>query len=139
MRIAQFTVTVHDYDEAIDFYVTKLGFQLLEDTDLGGGKRWVRVGPRGRAGMSILLARAVTPSQARSVGRQTGGRVFVFIETEHFERDFAELEGRGVRIVRPPRREPYGVVAVFEDLYGNRFDLIGPLTDSVRKTPAPSR
>jgi catechol 2,3-dioxygenase-like lactoylglutathione lyase family enzyme len=123
MHIAQFAVTVRDYDEAIAFYVGKLGFELLEDTDLGGGKRWVRVRPRS-GGAGILLARAATPEQAASVGRQTGGRVFVFVETDDFRRDYEALVARGVVFVRPPSEEPYGTVAVFEDLYGNRFDLI---------------
>jgi predicted enzyme related to lactoylglutathione lyase len=124
-RIAQFTVTVHDYDEALAFYVTKLGFECLEDTDLGGGKRWVRVRPAGSAGAGILLARAVSEGQKASVGNQTGGRVFVFLDTDDFWRDYEALAGRGVSFIRPPSEEPYGTVAVFEDLYGNRFDLVG--------------
>lgn len=124
--VAQFTVTVRDYDEALSFYVDRLGFERIEDTDLGGGKRWVRVRPRGSGGASILLARATSPEQLASVGRQTGGRVFVFVETDDFWRDYNELVARGVTFVRPPSDEPYGRVAVFEDLYGNRFDLIEP-------------
>lgn len=122
-RISHFAVTVRDYDEAIAFYVDKLGFELLEDTDLGGGKRWVRVRPAG-SDAGILLARAVTERQRASVGNQTGGRVFVFLETDDFARDYGALVARGVPFVRPPSEEPYGTVAVFEDLYGNRFDLI---------------
>jgi catechol 2,3-dioxygenase-like lactoylglutathione lyase family enzyme len=125
-RIAQFTVTVRDYDEAIAFYVERLGFELLEDTPLGGGKRWVRVRPRGAPGAAILLARAASEAQAASVGNQTGGRVFAFIETDDFWRDYEALRARGVVFVRLPVKEPYGTVAVFEDLYGNRFDLIEP-------------
>jgi predicted enzyme related to lactoylglutathione lyase len=125
-RIALFTVTVRDYDEARTFYVDKLGFELLEDTDLGDGKRWVRVRPRGADGVAILLARAVGAEQLASVGRQTGGRVFAFLETDDFDRDYAALVARGVSFVRPPKDEPYGRVAVFEDLHGNQFDLIGP-------------
>jgi RimJ/RimL family protein N-acetyltransferase/predicted enzyme related to lactoylglutathione lyase len=125
-RISQFTITVRDYDEALAFYVEKLGFELLEDTDLGGGKRWVRVRPAGDDGAGILLARAAREDEVASVGRQTGGRVFVFIETTDFWRDHGEMIARGVRFVRPPSEEPYGTVAVFEDLYGNRFDLIEP-------------
>jgi dienelactone hydrolase/predicted enzyme related to lactoylglutathione lyase len=124
MRIAQFTVTVRDYDEAIAFYVGKLGFDLVEDTELGGGKRWVRVRPRGSRDAGILLARAASSAQAASVGQQTGGRVFVFVETDDFARDYEALRARGVSFVRAPAEEPYGTVAVFEDLYGNRFDLI---------------
>lgn len=123
-HIAQFTVTVRDYDEALAFYVDKLGFERLEDTSLGGGKRWVRVRPRGSTGAGILLARAVSEKQLATVGNQTGGRVFVFLETDDFWRDYNQLIGRGVKFVRRPLEEPYGTVAVFEDLYGNRFDLI---------------
>ena len=123
-HIAQLTVTVRDYDEALAFYVDKLGFEPLEDTDLGGGKRWVRVRPAGSTGAAILLARAVSDEQLVSVGNQTGGRVFIFLQTDDFWRDYNALVERGVAFVRPPAREPYGTVAVFEDLYGNRFDLI---------------
>jgi predicted enzyme related to lactoylglutathione lyase len=123
-HIAQFAVTVMDYDEALDFYVHRLGFERIEDTDLGDGKRWVRVRPAGSRGTSILLVRAVGDAQCASVGNQTGGRVFVFLETDDVERDHAALVARGVTFVRPPRREPYGMVAVFADLYGNLFDLI---------------
>ena|ERR1700687_2351205 len=125
-RIAQFAVTVRDYDEALAFYVDKLGFDRLEDTDLGGGKRWVRVRPPGSTGAGILLARAVSERQNASVGNQTGGRVFVFLETDDFWRDYKRLAERGVPFVRPPSEEAFGTVAVFEDLYGNRFDLIEP-------------
>ena len=123
-NIFLFAVTVRDYDEALAFYVHKLGFDKLEDTDQGGGKRWVRVRPRGATGTAILLARAVSEPQLASVGNQTGGRVFIFIETDDFARDHRQLTGRGVIFVRPPKEEPYGTVAVFEDLYGNRFDLV---------------
>jgi catechol 2,3-dioxygenase-like lactoylglutathione lyase family enzyme len=122
MEITQFAVVVRDYDEAIAFYVDKLGFELLEDSDLGGGKRWVRVRPA--TGPAILLARAASDEQRARIGDQTGGRVFIFIETDDFARDHARLANRGVRFVRGPSEEPYGTVAVFEDLYGNRFDLI---------------
>lgn len=125
-RIVQFALTVRDYDEAIRFYVDRLGFVLLEDSDLGGGKRWVRVrSPGGEQGATILLARAATPEQLASVGNQTGGRVFVFIETDDFWGDFERLKSRGVSFIRPPTEEPFGIVAVFLDLYGNKFDLIG--------------
>jgi catechol 2,3-dioxygenase-like lactoylglutathione lyase family enzyme len=128
-RLSQVTLTVPDYDEAIEFYVGTLGFELLEDTDLGGGKRWVRVcPPGGRAGAGLLLARAVGERQLASVGNQTGGRVFLFLETDDFWADHARLSARGVRFVSEPRVEAYGTVAVFEDRYGNRFDLIGPAT-----------
>lgn len=128
-RVARFAVTVHDYDEAIAFYTDRLGFELLEDSDLGGGKRWVRVRPPGVGGAEILLARATTEAQQASVGHQTGGRVFVFIETDDLQRDHERLVERGVRFVRPPEEQPWGTVAVFEDLYGNRFDLVQPRGD----------
>jgi len=123
-HIAQFTVVVRDYDEALAFYVDKLGFERLEDTDLGHGKRWVRVRPVGSDGAGILLARAVSDEQRAAVGHQTGGRVFAFVETDDFWRDYRQLAANGVTFVRPPTEEPYGTVAVFADLYGNRFDLI---------------
>lgn len=125
-RIAQFAITVHDYDEALSFYVEKLGFDRIEDTDLGEGKRWVRVRPGGSSGADILLVRAVTEAQRASVGNQTGGRVFVFLETDNLERDHAALQARGVTFVRAPVEQSYGKVAVFQDLYGNLFDLIEP-------------
>lgn len=114
---------VSDYDEAIAYYCAVLGFDLVEDTDLGNGKRWVRVRP-GPDGSELLLARAATPEQADLVGRQAGGRVFLFLETGDFERDHGRLSAAGVKFVEEPRREPYGTVCVFEDLYGNRWDLI---------------
>jgi len=124
-RLTQFAVTVRNYEEALAFYVDKLGFECLEDTDLGEGKRWVRVRPPGSTGAGILLARAASETQLASVGNQTGGRVFVFLETDDFWRDYNALVARGVVFVRSPSREEYGTVAVFEDLYGNLFDLIG--------------
>jgi predicted enzyme related to lactoylglutathione lyase len=123
-EITQFALTVHDYAEALAFYAEKLGFECLEDTDLGGGKRWVRVRPKGSHGAGILLARATSEAQKASVGNQTGGRVFVFLETDDFDRDYAGLVARGVTFVRGRTEETHGIVAVFEDLYGNRFDLI---------------
>src|SRR5262245_56934637 len=154
-HIAHFTLLVRDYDEAIEFYTRKLGFELLEDTDLGGGKRWVRVCPargaraeppreaaaqsRNEAGdrraAGILLARAATPEQAARIGGQTGGRVAVFIHTDDFWRDYAALAARGVVFRRAPREEPYGTVAVFADLYGNLFDLIEPRQQPERGAP----
>ncbi len=126
-RLFLVAVTVREYDQAIRFYTHELGFELVEDTDLGDGKRWVRVRPRGSGdGAAILLARAVGDAQVASVGNQTGGRVFLFVETDDLARDYAALSARGVRFVRPPKKEEYGTVAVFEDLYGNLFDLIEP-------------
>ena len=126
--VARVALLVREYDEAIAFYRDTLGFRLLEDTDLGGGKRWVRMAPEGSAGAEVLLARAVTPQQTARIGDQTGGRVFLFIETEDFARDHAAMTARGVRFLEAPRREAYGMVAVFVDLYGNKMDLIQPMT-----------
>lgn len=123
--IGSAALLVRDYDEAIAYFTTALGFDLLEDTPLGGGKRWVRVAPPG-GGTALLLARVATPDQLARVGDQAGGRVFLFLHTDDFPRDHAALTARGVRFTELPRRESYGMVAVFEDLYGNRWDLIGP-------------
>jgi len=129
-HIACFALVVADYDAAIDFYVRKLGFELLEDTDMGDGKRWVRVAPRGaQTGApqtAILLARAVDDEQRAAIGRQAGGRVGFFLHTDDFARDHASMVANGVRFLEEPRHEPYGVVAVFEDLHGNRWDLLEP-------------
>jgi catechol 2,3-dioxygenase-like lactoylglutathione lyase family enzyme len=122
--IAGLALVVRDYDEAIAYYTGTLGFDLLEDTPMGGGKRWVVVAPRGGSGASLVLARAANPEQESRVGNQTGGRVFLFLQTEDFWRDHALLKARGVRFIEEPRREPFGTVVVFEDLYGNRWDLI---------------
>lgn len=120
------TVVVRDYDEAITFYVHALGFDLLEDTPVGDGKRWVVVRPPGARETGVLLARAVTDGQAARVGDQTGGRVGLFLNTEDFDRDHARMQAAGVVFEEPPRDERYGRVAVFRDLYGNRWDLIQP-------------
>jgi catechol 2,3-dioxygenase-like lactoylglutathione lyase family enzyme len=125
-HISALALVVRDYDEAIGFYVGKLGFDLAEDTDLGGGKRWVRVRPPGSRETSVLLAKAASPEQTARVGDQTGGRVFLFLHTDDFARDYDRFVEAGVSFVRPPRQEPYGTVAVFADLYGNLWDLIGP-------------
>jgi predicted enzyme related to lactoylglutathione lyase len=125
MQINMFTITVRDYGEAIDFYTRVLGWRLLEDTDRGEGKRWVRVAPE-VDGPSILLAKAVGERQLASVGNQTGGRVFMFLHTDDFWHEYRELSARGVVFVREPVVQPYGIVGVFQDLYGNLFDLIGP-------------
>ncbi len=124
MRIASLALVVRDYDEAIAYYTQVLGFELLEDAPGGAGKRWVRVAPPGGEGPTLLLARAVTPEQERAIGCQTGGRVFLFLETDDFAHDYAAFLARGVRFVESPRTEDYGMVCVFEDLYGNRWDLI---------------
>ena len=122
--ITNVTIVVNDYDEAIAFYTQTLGFSLLEDTDMGGGKRWVRVTPPGSSGTSLLLAQATTPEQVAHIGNQTGGRVFLFLQTDDFWRDYPVLKARGLNFIEEPRNEPYGVVAIFEDLYGNRWDFI---------------
>lgn len=125
MRLGAVSLLVRDYDEAIAFYVGKLGFELSEDTDMGGGKRWVRVTPKGGE-TSILLARATTGAQLAQVGDQAGGRVWLFLETDDLLRDHAAWLSAGVRFREQPRHESYGRVVVFEDLYGNGWDLIEP-------------
>jgi len=124
LSIASITLVVRDYEEAIDFFTGALGFMLLEDTPIGGGKRWVRVAPAGSTGTSLLLARAVTPEQLSHVGNQAGGRVFLFLETDDFWRDYNHMQSHGVRFNEHPRQEPYGLVVVFLDLYGNKWDLV---------------
>jgi aminoglycoside 6-adenylyltransferase len=126
-HISAFSLLVRDYDEAIRYFTGKLDFALLEDTDLGGGKRWVRVAPKGTHGTCLLLAKAVTPRQVESIGCQAGGRVFLFLHSDDFWRDYREMNERGVRFLERPRRESYGMVALFEDLSGNRWDLVEPL------------
>jgi catechol 2,3-dioxygenase-like lactoylglutathione lyase family enzyme len=122
-HIAAVTLVVPDYDAAIAFYVGALGFELLEDADLGGGKRWVRVAPRG-AETCLLLAKAATPEQAASIGNQTGGRVGFFLHTDDFARDHAAMSAKGVRFLEEPRNESYATVAVFADPFGNKWDLL---------------
>ena len=124
-RIAQMALLVRDYDEAIRFFGRALGFTLLEDSPRENGKRWVRVGPTGEEGAALLLARAATPEQERAVGNQSGGRVFMFLETDDFARDYARMRAEGLRFTEEPREEDYGTVVVFLDLYGNKWDLIG--------------
>lgn len=119
------SLLVLDYDEAIGFYVGKLGFGLTSDQDLGEGRRWVTVTPPGGQ-TALLLAKATTSQQAARIGDQAGGRVWLFLETVDFDRDHAAFSEGGVRFLEAPRTEPYGKVAVFEDLYGNRWDLIQP-------------
>ncbi len=120
------SLLVRDYDEAIRWYTEVLGFDLLEDTPRGPDKRWVRIAPRGSTGTCLLLARAGNAEQATHVGNQTGGRVFLFLHTDDFAGDYARLARHGVRFCEEPRHEDYGTVVVFEDLYGNRWDLIEP-------------
>jgi catechol 2,3-dioxygenase-like lactoylglutathione lyase family enzyme len=125
--IMHVALVVRDYDEAINFYCQKLHFRLVEDTfQPEQDKRWVVVSPPGSNGTSLLLARASTSEQEAFIGRQTGGRVFLFLGTDDFWRDYAEMRAAGVRFVREPKNAAYGTVAVFEDLYGNLWDLIEP-------------
>ena len=123
-RLAHVAVVVRDYDEAIDFYTRALGFRLVEDAALSEGKRWVVVAPSDHSGASLLLAKASNESQLSRVGDQTGGRVFLFLHTDDFWRDHRAMAAHGVRFIENPREEMYGTVVVFEDLYGNRWDLI---------------
>jgi catechol 2,3-dioxygenase-like lactoylglutathione lyase family enzyme len=125
-RIAHVTFLAHGYDEAIAWFTGKLGFRLIEDTPLGDGKRWVVVAPPGGSGARLLLARAEGERQRARIGDQTGGRVFLFLETDNFARDYNAMREKGVKFLELPRNEAYGSVAVFEDLYGNRWDLLQP-------------
>jgi len=124
-HIGSVALLVRDYDEAIAYYTDALGFELIEDSPRDDGKRWVRVAPAGSAGRTaLLLAKAATERQLHQVGDQAGGRVGFFLHTDDFRRDHAAMQARGVKFVEAPREEDYGIVAVFEDLYGNRWDLL---------------
>ncbi|WAP70837.1 VOC family protein [Jiella pelagia] len=125
-RIARLALLVEDYDAAIDWFRRCLDFVLVEDTPLEDGKRWVRLRPANGLGAELLLARAANDEQRSVVGKQGGGRVFLFLETDDFDRDHARMVAAGVRFLEEPRVEPYGTVAVFEDLCGNRWDLVEP-------------
>ena len=125
-HLAHVAIVVKNYDEAIKFYIEKLGFDLIEDTVLSETKRWVLVSPAGSDGCKLLLAQAATEDQQTRVGNQTGGRVFLFLHTDDFWRDYNNYVEKGIRFIRPPEAQEYGTVAVFEDLYGNLWDLIGP-------------
>ena len=125
-RVAMVALLVRDYDEAIAWYRDAMGFALLEDEDRGGGKRWVRMAPAGNAHFSLLLAKASTLRQEAAIGDQHGGRVGFFLQTDDFARDHARLSAAGARFEKSPRHEEYGTVAVFRDLHGNRWDLLGP-------------
>ena len=126
MRLHGVTLLVDDYDEAIAHYVDDLGFSLVEDTDMGSGRRWVRVAPDPDGGTSLILAVATTEAQRAAIGNQTGGRVGLFLHTDDFAADHARLIARGVRMNESPRVEPYGTVVVFQDRFGNLWDLIEP-------------
>lgn len=122
--LAHIALVVEDYDDAIEFYTGKLGFTLLEDTPLSETKRWVLVAPKNSDGCHLLLAKAVGDEQRSRIGNQTGGRVFLFLRTDDFWRDYEDYKSKGVKFVREPKTEDYGTVAVFADLYGNLWDLI---------------
>ena len=122
--IAQVTFLVRDYDEAIAFFTQKLKFALIEDTSLDDKKRWVLVAPQGGNGSALLLAKADSPEQSLHIGNQTGGRVAFFLHTDDFWRDYNDMTSNGVKFTEEPRNEPYGTVAVFFDLYGNKWDLL---------------
>jgi len=123
-RIANIALVVESYDDAIEFYTQKLNFELLEDTDLGGGKRWVLISPPNSDGTNILLAKASNDIQQQSVGNQAGGRVFLFLQTNDFWRDYQAMSSKGVEFCEEPRVEAYGTVVVFKDLYGTKWDLL---------------
>jgi len=127
-KLGYVALLVRDYAEALTFFTQSLGFIVIEDTvakdRLGNDKRWVLVSPPGSRGTSLLLARASTPEEASRIGNQTGGRVFLFLHTDDFSRDYQEMLARGVKFVKAPREAAYGTVAVFEDLYGNKWDLL---------------
>lgn len=123
--IIHVAIVVKDYDEALEFYINKLNFTLIEDTyQPEQNKRWVVVSPPGSTGTTLLLAKASKPEQLPFIGNQTGGRVFLFLNTDDFWRDYNNMVTKGIRFIRPPKDEPYGIVAVFEDLYGNLWDLL---------------
>ena len=125
--ILHVALIVRDYDEAIDFYCDKLNFTLIDDTyQPEQDKRWVVVSPPGEGGTNLLLARAATPEQEKFIGNQSGGRVFLFLQTDDFQRDYDSMHKVGIKFVREPKQEEYGTVAVFEDLYGNLWDLFEP-------------
>lgn len=132
-HIANIALLVDDYDEAIAFYTQKLAFTLVEDTPLTETKRWVVVAPKGATECRLLLAKAATEEQKQSIGRQTGGRVFLFLHTDDFQRDYQNLIANGVHIVREPITEAHGTAAVFEDLYGNLWDLVEPAASGSSK------
>ena len=123
-KIGSISLLVREYDEAIAFYVGKLGFHLIEDMDMGAGKRWVLVAPPSSTETSLLLAKAVSPEQQSHVGNQTGGRVFLFLYTDDFWCDYESMKANDIRFLEEPRNESYGMVVVFEDLYGNKWDLL---------------
>jgi len=129
-RIAHIALVVEDYDDAIKFYTEKLGFDLIEDTVLSETKRWVLVAPKGAKDCCLLLAKAANEEQKSRIGNQAGGRVFLFLFTDNFYRDYNKMIADDVKFVREPKEEDYGIVAVFEDLYGNQWDLLQPKNEN---------
>ncbi|BDQ11405.1 PH domain-containing protein [Sediminibacterium sp. TEGAF015] len=127
-QLAQIAIVVDDYDKAIAFYTQKLQFELIEDTQLSETKRWVKVKPRGKGYCSLLLAKAANEEQSSRIGNQTGGRVFLFLHTDNFQRDYQNLLDNNITIIREPCKESYGTVAVFQDIFGNLWDLIEPIS-----------
>ena len=127
-KIAHIALIVDDYDKAIEFYIKKLNFTLVVDKVLSDAKRWVLIAPKGSTEFCLLLAKAANDEQKSRIGNQTGGRVFLFLYTDNFQRDYQNLLDKGINIVRKPIKEDYGTVAVFEDLYGNLWDLLEPST-----------
>ncbi|WP_103071949.1 VOC family protein [Aquimarina sediminis] len=123
-KIGSVALVVRDYDEAIRFYVDKLNFELIEDIQLDNNKRWVLIAPNNQAETNILLAKAANSKQEKSIGNQTGGRVFLFLHTDDFWKDYNDMKSKGISFLEQPREEPYGTVVVFEDLYGNKWDLL---------------
>jgi catechol 2,3-dioxygenase-like lactoylglutathione lyase family enzyme len=136
--IAHLTLVVRNYDEALEFFTKKLGFHLLQDTPLPDNKRWLLVAPPDSRGAALLLAEAATPEQSLAIGNQTGGRVFLFLHTDDFWRDYNVYRSRGVRFLESPHQESYGTVAVFEDLYGNKWDLLQPAPPPQLNHPLPA-
>jgi catechol 2,3-dioxygenase-like lactoylglutathione lyase family enzyme len=131
VKLASVALVVRDYDEAITWFVEKLGFSIIEDTDLGSGKRWVRISAPG-GGSDLLLARAINADQSAAIGNAGGGRVCFFLHTDNFWRDYDLIKSKGVAFTEEPRDEPYGWVVVFLDLYGNKWDLVGLKEDAVK-------
>jgi catechol 2,3-dioxygenase-like lactoylglutathione lyase family enzyme len=137
--LALVSFLVRDYDEALAFFTDSLGFRLVEDSPLPGGKRWLVVAPPGSTGSNLLLAEAATPEQLAQVGKQGAGRVFLFLHTDDFWRDYRLMQAADVKFLETPREEPYGTVAVFEDLYGNKWDLLQPKEANVLRPMAKAR